>query len=316
MSHQRLGPGQEFDTIRRWLSAWGTAARDVGDDAAILAVAPGARLVVSTDASLEGVHFKRAWLTPHEVGYRACAASLSDLAAMGAAPLGVLVAVSVPSEWRSDIDAVMDGIGAAARSVGAPIIGGDTIAAGGAAVLSLAITVLGEAHAPLMRSGAAAGDIIYVTGALGGPHAALTAWEKGATPDPRHRVRFARPEPRIEAGQRAAAAGAHAAIDISDGLASDLAHLAAASNVAIEVDVGRVPVFAGATLDQALTGGEEYELLFAAPPLSPAALARLANRSGVPITAIGRVVVGRPAVTALRDGIRVALPGGYDHFPL
>ena len=316
MSHEALGPGREFDAIRAWLAAWGSTARNIGDDAAVLDVPCGSRLVVSTDAAVEGVHFRREWLTPREVGYRACAAALSDLAAMGAAPLGVLVAVSCPTSWRDDLAEVMAGAGDAAHASGAPIIGGDTTGAGDAmrsadgGALMLAITVLGHCASPLTRAGAVIGDIIYVTGALGGPCAALTAWQHGAQPEPRHRARFAAPEPRIAAGKIAAAARAHAAMDVSDGLAADLRHVSAASHVRIELDVDRVPVFPGATRDDALAGGEEYELVIAAPSLAIAEFAA----DGIPLTAIGRVVAGAAEVIGLENGSRVALPEGYDHF--
>ncbi|MBI2796287.1 MAG: thiamine-phosphate kinase [Gemmatimonadetes bacterium] len=305
--HTPLGPGREFDAIRAWLASLGDAASGAGDDAAVLDVPAGSKLVVSTDSSIEGEHFRREWLSPAEIGYRACAAALSDLAAMGAAPLGVLVAIGVSARWRDDAAAVMQGIGEAAQHSGTVIVGGDT--AGGDA-LTIGVTVLGHAARPLPRSRAQPGDIIYVTGKLGGPNAALRAWLSGRAPDSTHRARFVAPRPRIAAGLRAAAAGAHAAIDISDGLAADLRHMAAASGVSIEVDLRAVPVLSGATLDDALGGGEEYELAIAAPSLDTEGF----EAAGTPLTAIGAVRAGPAGVTGLKDGARVALPGGYDHF--
>ncbi|MFL5577881.1 MAG: AIR synthase related protein, partial [Gemmatimonadaceae bacterium] len=148
-----LGPGREFDAVRDMLRRWGAAASGVGDDCAVLDVPAGERLCVSTDASVEGVHFRAGWLTPREIGWRAAAAALSDLAAAGAAPLGLLLAVSVPARWRPDLGELADGVGAAARAAGAPIVGGDTTGAA-ADALSLTVTVLGSAVRPLGRGGA------------------------------------------------------------------------------------------------------------------------------------------------------------------
>ena len=191
--------------------------------------------------------------------------------------------------------------------MGGDTSGGDT---SGANALTIGITVLGHASKPLLRSGALPGDIIYVTGRLGGPNAALRAWQRGQVPDPLHRARFASPKPRLAAGLRAAAAGAHAAIDISDGLVADLRHLAAASGVTIELDLDTVPVLSGAHLDDALAGGEEYELAIAAPSLDVAGF----DAAGSPIIALGVVKAGPADVIGLRNGARVALPAGYDHF--
>lgn len=303
-----LGPGREFDLIRRMLDRWGGAASGVGDDAALLAVPPGERLVASADTSVEEVHFRRAWLTPHEIGWRATAAALSDLAAMGAEPLGVLVSLSVPERWLEALDHLADGIGEAARAAGAPIVGGDLT---GAAQLTIAVTVLGHTAAPLERSGARAGDSLYVTGCLGGPAAALRAWLRGREPAAEARARFARPTPRLAEGVWLARHGAHAAIDISDGLLGDAAHLAAASGVRLVVDLDRLPVLPGVSPADAAASGEEYELLVAAPTLDPEAFAR---ELGLALTPIGHVEAGPAEVDARLAGARVASPRGFDHF--
>jgi thiamine-monophosphate kinase len=321
--HITMGPGAEFDAVRALLAQWGTAAQGVGDDGAVLDVPTGSRLVVSTDTSVEGVHFRRAWLTPAEIGYRATQSALSDLAAMGAAPLGVLLALTVPENWRSELTALAEGIAEATREAQAPIVGGDVTDGDR---LALGITVLGHAAKPLMRSGARPGDVLYVTGALGGPGAALAAWEQGARrsagdvsapasePAPAHRARFARPQARLAAGQWLAAHGANAAIDLSDGLAGDVAHLAAASDVRCVLDLGAVPTVAGVSMDDALASGEEYELLVAAPAIDVQAFA--AANGGLSLTAIGRVEVAHIGgeVTAERDGLPAALPAAHDHF--
>ena len=306
--HTPLGPGGEFDAVRAWLARWGSAARGIGDDAALLDVPAGAKLVASTDTSVEDVHFKRGWLSAEEIGWRATTAALSDLAAMAAEPLGVLVAIAVPPRWRDDLAGLGDGIAAAARAAGAPIVGGDTT---GGELLTLAITVLGTARAPLTRGGARAGDTVYVTGRLGGPRSALRAWALGRTPAAAFRERFAHPTARLAEARWLAANGARAAIDLSDGLAADLRHLAAASGVHIALDVGAIPALPGVDDDDVLAGGEEYELVVTGASIDVTAFERM---FALPLTAVGTVRAGAAAVTGARSGAVVDLPGGHDHF--
>jgi len=302
-----LGPGKEFDAVRRLLALWGDAAHGVGDDAAVLDVPAGERLVVSADSTIENVHFRRDWLTPRAVGWRATAAALSDLAAMAATPLGVLVSISLPASWRDELEELARGIGDAALFTGAPIVGGDLTAA---SELMLAITVLGHASAPLPRAAAREGDMLYVTGALGGPRAAIEALLRGEEPSAEARARFEHPVPRVREAHWLAGRGAHAAIDISDGLVGDAAHLAAASGVTIELALDALPTVAGASPLEAFASGEEYELLVAAPRIDTAAFER---ELGLPLTEVGRIVRGAPEVVARLAGERVALPGGFDH---
>jgi thiamine-monophosphate kinase len=309
--HLTMGPGAEFDAVRALLAQWGAAAEGVGDDGAVLDVPAGSRLVVSTDTTVEDVHFRRHWMTPEEIGWRATQAALSDLAAMGATPLGVLLALTVPTNWRDELTALADGIAAATRSARAPIVGGDVTDGDR---LALAITVLGHSTRPLSRAGARAGDTLYVTGALGSPGAALSAWESGATPTPAARERFVRPMARIAAGEWLASHGATAAIDLSDGLAGDVAHLAHASCVHCVLDLDAIPCVAGVDVGAALASGEEYELLIAAPALDTQAFA--AAMGGLTLTAVGRVerASGAADVTAERAGRPAALPRAHDHF--
>ncbi|NUQ22134.1 MAG: thiamine-phosphate kinase, partial [Gemmatimonadaceae bacterium] len=159
-----LGPGPEFDAIREMLRRWGPRASGIGDDAALLDVPAGQQLAVSTDSSVEDVHFRRGWLTPHEVGYRATVAALSDLAAVGAAPLALVSALAVPDDWRTTLHDVTDGIGEAAERYRTPIVGGN-ITRG--AKLVVTITVLGAVDRPLPRSAVRPGDELYLTGELG-----------------------------------------------------------------------------------------------------------------------------------------------------
>lgn len=306
----QLGPGTEFDLIRAMTQRLGSLAVGIGDDASVLSLPRGDRLVVSTDSALEQVHFRADWLSLKDSAYRSVTAALSDLAAMAAEPRGVLIALTVPPEVRDRLMELVDGIGDAVRAAGTVVLGGNL--AHGAA-LGITTTVVGSAFDPLLRSGARPGDLIYVTGALGGPHAALQALQSGSTPAAALRLRFARPVARINEARWLAARGAVAALDISDGLAGDAGHLAAASGVAIEIDVERLPLFPGASADDALAGGEEYELLVAAR--APFADDEFRALFDIPLTAIGRVAgAGTAGVTFTRAGRRVAAPPGYDHF--
>ncbi len=307
-----LGPGREFDVIRDLVRRWGAAARGIGDDAAVLDVPAGNRLVASTDATVENVHFRRAWLEPAEIGYRAATAALSDLAAMAATPIAMLVAMSVPDRWRDTLGGIAEGIGDASRSFSAPITGGNLTTG---SELSLTVTVLGYAAHPLGRDAARAGDALYVTGTMGGPRCALEAWENERIPSPEHRARFARPSARIREALWLAERGATAAIDISDGLVSDVRHLAAASGVDAWLEIDAIPVVSGTTPLDAANSGEEYELVVATPvPIDSQAFAR---EFGVPLTRIGSTSApsGGEAVVriALKGGF-VDLPAGHDHF--
>jgi thiamine-monophosphate kinase len=314
-----LGPGREFDRIRRIVAALGPRGAGLGDDCAVLAPAD-TLLVASTDVSVEGVHFDRAWLTLEEVGWRAVAAALSDLAADGAEAAGVLTALTAPpGATDDDVASVMTGAGAAAAEAGAKVVGGD-LSSG--PVWSLGVTVLGWAAAPVTRAGARPGDGLWVTGALGGARAALEAWQRGAEPDPEARRRFARPLPRLHAGRWLARHGAHAMLDLSDGLGADAAHLAAASGVALALDLARVPLAAAAAEGSRLgispeqfaaESGEEYELLVALPETFGAEDARaFESVTGLALTRVGEVRAGSGVQATLR-GAPVAL-AGFDHF--
>ena len=306
-----LGPGREFASIARWVRQWGARAHGIGDDAAILDVPAGTRLVVSTDTTTEDVHFWRSWLTPIEIGWRASMAALSDLAAMGAEPLGVLIALGAPESWDSALDEVLHGVGDACAAAKAPIIGGDTTRA---PVLTLSITVLGTATNPMRRDGARDGDLLYLTGSLGGPGAALEAWLAGRQPLATHRARFARPVARLGMGAWCAANGATAAIDVSDGLVADAGQIAAASTKRLVIELGSIPLTGGVLARDALASGEEYELLVTGPAVMD--VAARAARIGT-LTPIGKVSATTstdgPVVTVKDGPQRVDPPPGYDH---
>lgn len=312
-----LGPGVEFDRIRAIAAILGPRAAELGDDCALVPL-NGGFLALSTDVSVDEVHFRRKWLTLNEIGWRAAAGSLSDLAAVGADPAGLLVALTVPvTMGEGDIVALMDGVGAAASASRAQVLGGD-LSSG--ATLQLAVTVVGSTARWLGRSGARAGDGLWVTGQLGGARAALLAWQSGGEPDAGARLAFAHPTPRLETGRWLAAAGAHAMLDISDGLGGDAAHLAASSAVGLEVDLASLPVHhsvPSADVREALLlaaqGGEDYELLAAMPrDFGEAEAAGCEAATGVSLTRIGRVVEGEGARFML-DHAPVTLQG-FNHF--
>ncbi len=312
-----LGRGREFDRIRGMAARWKERARGLGDDCAFIE-AGGEVLAVSMDLAVEGVHFRRDWLTPAEIGYRAAAAALSDLAAVAAEPMALLLALGVPEgEADATLEGLADGVGDAAADAGALIVGGDLTRAG---ELVVDCCVIGRAPAPVRRSGARPGDRLVVTGALGGPRAALAAWEAGTEPAPEARARFVRPAPRHAAARFLASLRARAMIDLSDGLAGDLGHLLAASGVGASVWVDHLPVLAAAAAAAERAGepawrfaagsGEEYELLAALPEdVTDEALAQ----APVPVTVIGTFEES-PGLRATLAGRAVSLPAGYDHF--
>ncbi|MDH4044434.1 MAG: thiamine-phosphate kinase, partial [Gemmatimonadota bacterium] len=234
-----LGPGGEFDRLRAVFRHLSPRLRGVGDDAALITV-DGVRLAFSCDLAVEGRHFRLEWLTATEVGWRACAAALSDLAAVAAEPLGVLAAVGVPDGLDGEfLQWLMDGIVRAAGAAGAELWGGDLVRA---PQVTIDVTVVGRAERAVRRRGARPGDGLWVTGQLGAPRAAVAAWEAGLHPAPGLRERFAHPVPRIAESWWLRDHGATAMIDLSDGLVGDAGHLAAASGVRVEIAAERVPV--------------------------------------------------------------------------
>jgi len=313
-----LGPGPEFDRIRNIARLLGPTGAGLGDDCGLFQ--QGEEFVaLSTDVSVEGVHFRFDWIEPQEVGWRATAAALSDLAAEGAEPIGLLCAVTLPAAApEAQLLELMAGVRDAAAASGSTVLGGD-LASGPA--WSVTVTVVGRTRAPVTRAGAEPGDRLWVTGTLGGSRAALEAWRQQRAPLPGARARFAHPEPRIKAGVWLARHGARAMLDLSDGLAGDAPHLAAASQLGLVIDLDAIPVTAEAEQEAgrlgmppprfAAEGGEDYELLVALPPGFAAADGFL-RECGIPLTPIGQAVAG--------SGVRFLLSGrpielrGFNHF--
>jgi len=324
MTHQSLGPGPEFDRIRRIAETLGGNAEALGDDCALLEVG-GETLAISTDISVEGIHFRRDWLSLEEIGWRATAGALSDLAAEGADAPSVVAALALPPSVDAEaVTQLMRGVGEATAAAGGHVLGGD-LSSGGE--LSLCITVIGHTIKPIRRVGAKPGDGLWVTGALGLSRAALFTWLRGETPHPAARAAFAHPESRIRVGRWLGQHDAHAMIDISDGLAGDARHLAAASGVRLEIALERLPVppevDATARAEGVAPpvfgalGGEDYELLVALPKEFGEKEARDCQRATrVPLTRIGEVVPrtqGGGGVIFWHNGEPVSL-SGFDHF--
>ncbi len=321
-----LGPGPEFDLIADLLGEERAPVPEwlrvpPGDDVAVVDRAP---LALSCDLTVEDVHFRREWLAPEEIGWRAAAVALSDLAAAAARPLGVLAAIAIPLDLdRDDARAVGAGVRAAADSVGARLIGGDVSRSPGPLVLD--VTAVGRVDRAVLRRGVRPGDEVWVTGRLGGAGAAVRAWEAGGEPAPGLREAFARPGPRTaEALWLAEALEVRAMIDLSDGLAGDAGHLAAASGVRIVVEAERVPLHpalpgAPEALRRALTDGEDYELCLALAGREHGGGSgerireRFEERFGIPLTRVGRAEEGAGVVLESHGGGREPLEGGYDH---
>ena len=308
----------EDETLQRIRHALGNGIEGGGlrDDAAVLDVPGGGPVVVSVDSVVDGVHVDRALCSPHDVGWKALMGALSDLAAMGARPIGALVALCVPeSAGGGQLTlGVMEGVAQASQVGGCAVVGGDVSSAG---VLVVAVTVMGalDGGSPVLRSGASAGDVILVTGPCGGSAAGLRVLRSGpgaAGPGPVEAAlaaAYRRPVARLAEGEAARRGGATAMIDVSDGLALDLHRLADASGVGFILD--SVPVAEGATLDEALGGGEDYELVVVIGPDRVEAAARSWAGAGLrPLQRIG-VVVADPAQRTL--GGRELAHLGWQH---
>ena len=325
----RLGDGAEFDRIRAMVGAANTPADGgvllgPGDDAAVVRIPAGEHAVLSCDLSVEDVHFRRAWLTWEEIGWRATASALSDLAAMGARPLGAMLAVALAPELESAVaESLSTGAGECLRRFDSILLGGDLSRSPGPAVVD--VTVLGSVEVPLSRAGAEPGDEVWVTGWLGGAAAASASWASGLEPDDRARRAFVRPVPRLaEISWLRARTTVHAAVDLSDGLAGDAGHIAAASEVRVVLERDAIPLhpvldeFTDRTVATriAATGGEDYELLLTAEPGRLESLRQeFETTFDIPLTRIGRVDPGHGVAWVDDAGVEAFMPaGGFDHF--
>ena len=325
------GELQLIERIRTRASTTSSSAvrLGIGDDCAILKPPPGHELLVTTDFSLEGRHFRRNWHSPASAGHRTLARGLSDLAAMGAKPLAAFLSLALPRSAARNtrwLDGFLDGLLALANAHHLPLAGGDTSESPSDQILA-DIILIGSAPAgrALRRSTARPGDLLYCTGALGGAAAELAALAaaprkfRTASSSSDHPHLF--PQPRLVVGQTIIKKRlATSSIDLSDGLSTDLAHLCTASHVAAELDLAQLPLHPlaaklddRAQINALLHGGEDYELLFTATPSSkiPRSIAN------VPISCIGRILKlrkGQPQMSLLSNGLRFDLqPHGWEH---
>jgi thiamine-monophosphate kinase len=295
-----------IDTLRAL--ATHPAARDLIDDAAVLEMGEGA-LVLTHDMIVEGVHYLPG--DPAEdVAWKLVAVNLSDLAAKGARPIGVLLGFTLgDEEWDRAFAA---GLGTALTAFGIPLLGGDTVSA---PMRVLGLTALGRTDGPApSRAGAAPGDLLWVSGTIGDSGAGLNALQAGEDA-PALIERYRAPRPRLEAGQRLAPL-VSAMMDVSDGLLIDASRMAAASECGVEIALDTVPrsPFYPGTAIEAATAGDDYELLFALRPGDAAAVLDLAEEIGLPFSRIGGFVEGA-GLTLTEDGASVPLPDrlGYEH---
>lgn len=261
---RELGEFGLVDRIARRLGTSPAVLLGPGDDAAVVAV-PDGRVVATTDVLVEGVHFRRDWSSGYDVGVKAAAASLADVAAMGGTATALLVGLAAPGELPVDWAlALADGLRDESARVGAVVVGGDTVSSERVVV---SVTALGDlgGRSPVTRAGARPGDVVVLPAAVGRSAAGLRALLRGEREGPlvqAHR----RPGPRYADGPRLADLGATAMCDVSDGLVQDLGHIAAASGVHVVLDAGLLPRTEGVTLDDALTGGEDHVLVACLPP--------------------------------------------------
>jgi len=313
-----------------------------GDDAAIVTHVRNQHLVVTTDSLVEEIHFSRRYFAPADIGHKALAVNLSDMAAMGASPRWALLSLVLPGSWPvSDVEGLMDGLAELARLHGTSVVGGNITRTNGPLVVD--VTLGGDVRPRrwLTRGGARPGDSIYVSGTLGGARAGLemlsgtgnpsTALGAGREPGAGSRdlvceTRQRRPEPRVRLGRAMAGArAARAAMDLSDGLADALRQVAAASGCGVRIDAATLPIEPGAArwwqarggdpVRSAVVGGEDYELLFAVPTRGAGKL-RNARRhvADPPITKIGVFTKDPGELVLDRSGELEPLPMGYEHF--
>jgi thiamine-monophosphate kinase len=333
--------GGERDLLRAIRRRAASAARGgdlrlgIGDDCALLRPRRGEELAVTTDLSIAGRHFRLEWHTPEVVGWRTLARGLSDLAAMGARPVAAFLSLGIPRNLTetpnpgrrgstgSWVDRFLNGFFDLAERHRVPLAGGDLAEA---PVVLADIVLIGAVPRgkALLRSGARRGDLVYVTGSLGGAAAGLKRLAElavpefpGPMPDKWRNSLSAQlhPQPRIQTGLSLRRRGlATAAIDISDGLSTDLAHLCEESGVSAMIQAGRLPVAAEASLEQALHGGEDYELLFTARP----GIRMPRSIAGVAVTQIGEITVPdhrKPRLMLANGSNAEPLePRGWEHF--
>jgi thiamine-monophosphate kinase len=297
-----------------------TIVRGIGDDCAVLRLRQGCDSLVTTDFSLEGVHFQRDWHPAESVGHRCLARGLSDIAAMGGEPVAAFLSLALPRDLpQSWVKGFMEGLLRLAEKYGVILAGGDTAESPNGILADIIVVGSVPKGRAVLRSGARPGDRIYVSGALGGSAAAIAELQNQPKKklNARDYQRHFYPEPRIELGRTLRERNlASAMIDISDGLSTDLAHICDESHVGAELDATLIPCSRvgkparEVSLELALHGGEDYELLFTAPPRKRVP----AQIDGVPLTCIGHITRSRRIVITTDKGLSRLVPHGWEHF--
>jgi thiamine-monophosphate kinase len=295
----------------------------------VLAPVRNERLVVTTDAVVEGVHFNCAYSTPADIGHKALSVNLSDLAAMGAVPRWALLSLVLPGSWPvADVEDLVDGLSAQAGRHGVSVVGGNITRTDGPLVVDVTAGGSVQSRRWLTRSGARAGDAIWVSGTLGGAAAGLEMLRSGIRESASACIaRHRRPEPRVRLGVTVGRArAARAAMDLSDGLADALRQVAAASGVGVRVDAEALPIEPGArewwtsrggdAVLAALAGGDDYELLLAVPAKGGRLRSVRRHVADPPLTQIGTFTKDARELVLVRAGNEEALPKGYEHFEL
>lgn len=312
-------------------AAGGGLAIPIGDDAAVLDVPAGRQIVVTTDLLAEGVHFRRDWSDPYSIGWKAAAANLSDIAAMGADPTFTFVSLALPpDETVESLERLYDGLCDCLGRYGARLAGGDTNRS--LSQLTVNITQMGTVPAgqAVKRTGAKPGDLLLVTGTLGDSAAGLLLLEKYGPARAEKLSRalvqaHRRPQPRVVAACAGRETGGlHGGMDLSDGLAADLPKLCAASGVGARIDVSKLPLSADLSAMEAelglparqlaLTGGEDYELLLAVAPASVSAVSEAILATGTPLCVIGEITRAGLHFTDAAGNDLPPPAGGWEHF--
>ena len=282
----------------------------IGDDCAVVRLAKGHEALITTDFSLEGVHFRCDWHKPEVVGHRCLTRGLSDIAAMGGDPVAAFLSLALPAKLPQKwVDGFVKGLLTLAKEFKVPLAGGDTAQSPGGILADIVVMGSVPKGKAVLRSGARVGDAIYVTGTLGGSAAAIEALRRGERVSRKDYPEHFRPMPRVQVGRILRERRlASAMIDISDGLSTDLGHICEESGVGAEIEAETIPVARHAGFENALHGGDDYELLFTSRGRVPAQIA------GVAVTRIGRVVRGRK-MALVQEGWRSELRAkGWEHF--
>jgi len=320
---------------RRLPPAPGWLLVGIGDDAAVIEPERNRVDVLTVDAIIEGIHFDRAFTPPGAIGHRALAVNLSDLAAMGAAPRLALLSMALPASLTIvDFDAISDGFAALANTHRVHVAGGNLTRSPGPLMIDVTVSGTVKRRQALTRGGAQPGDQVYVSGTIGAAAAGLAALRSSLTPQAEGQPQAADsdaltcaylwPQPRLRLGmQLARTRAASACIDLSDGLADGIDRIADASGVGITIDADALPIAAAAraqfeaggddAVARALSGGDDYELLFTVRPRTTRRLRMAAQHGGVAITRIGDCTSDR-AVVVRRGGRAMPMPDGFTHF--